>query len=345
MEKILYSWDAVNPVRRERIEAGERAMEKIDRHETFHDWHAIGLSITEMQSEAMRQSFANKPVGKGYNAAWTMLAQRAPLLAKLDKATRSHAMWLAANWAVSELGPGVEEWHAKLPDHVRRLINHPATVHRRYDRDYPPAKDEPNPDRLGLDNDSDDDEDEDEERGFALGEGKGKGEGYTYGEWLDAIRRIWDEGETAWRDEFLDSEQALREAIPSPEAAAFDAAEAEADAAVERERALEVNAAARDTDKVKLSGEPSAETIGVAIAQAAEEIRAVAAGEKAAVPLTFPDDSDAEPLMSPAEFAQRLAAEETRLGKDVVATVKRAHRGGRYRIDWPVILDELAKQA
>jgi hypothetical protein len=272
-----------------------------------------------------------------------MLAQRAPRLAKLDKATRSHAMWLAANWEGSERGPGAEQWHAELPDHVRRLINHPATVHRRYDKDWPaPPKEKAKSDLYEADEDEDEDEDEEDEGSFALGAGKGGEAGHTRESWLAAVRELWEAGETAWRDEFLDAEQAMREAVPSSVAAAFDEVEAELTASVEREAALEVNATAREADRVRLSGEPSDERIGVAVLQAAEEIRAVRAGEKAAGAVVFPDDGDVAPNMTKAEFDERLAAEERRLGKDVVAGVRRAHRWGRYRIDWAPILDELA---
>jgi hypothetical protein len=277
-----------------------------------------------------------------------MLAQRAPRLAKLDKATRSHAMWLAANWEGSERGPGAELWHAELPDHVRRLINHPATVHRRYDKDWPaPPKYQARSDLYEADeNDEEDEEGEEDEGRFAPGEGEGSGGeddvGYTRESWLAAVRELWEAGETAWRDEFLDAETAMREV------AAFDEAEAELTASVEREAALEVNAEARETDRVRLSGEPSDERIGVAVLNAAEEIRAVRAGEKAAEPVVFPDDElGASPTehMTKAEFDERLRVEEARLGKDVVAGVRRAHRNGRYRIDWAPILDELAAKA
>jgi hypothetical protein len=38
--------------------------------------------------------------------------------------------------------------------------------------------------------------------------------------------------------------------------------------------------------------------------------------------------------VSKAEFDGLVAEAEERLGKDVVAAVKRAHRNGRYRNDW-----------
>jgi hypothetical protein len=259
-------------------------------------------------------------------------------------------MWLASNWEGSEVGPGVEQWHAELPDHVRRLINHPATVHRRYDKDWPKAKaQDAKPDLFAPDEDDEDEdgeegEHEDGAEGFPLSEAGEPGADYTRESWLAEIGVIWEQGEAAWRDEFLDARVVERDAMPTPIAAAFDEAEAEIEAAVAREAALEVNAAARETDRVRLSGEPSSETVAVAVHKAAEEIRAVEAGEKAAPPIDFPDDGlrETAAVMSKDDFNQRLAVEEARLGKDAVAAVKKAHRYGRYRMDWPPILKALA---
>ena len=57
-----------------------------------------------------------------------------------------------------------------------------------------------------------------------------------------------------------------------------------------------------------------------------------------------PDDLDGAARMSKAEFDRLVTQAEERLGKDVVAAVKRAHRNGRYSTDWAPILKELASR-
>jgi hypothetical protein len=216
-------------------------------------------------------------------------------------------------------------------------------VHRRYDKDYPPPqKEKGKPDLYAAGEEDEDEDDGEDEEGFALGDPRGDedgADGYTRASWLAAVGELWEAGETAWRDEFLAAQSALRDVEVIAEV------EAELDAGVAHEAALEVAALARDTERVRLSGEPSAERIGVAVLNAAEENRAVRAGEKAAEPVVFPEDElGASPAehMTKASFDERLKAEEARLGKKVVAAVKRSHRYGRYRIDWAPILGELA---
>jgi hypothetical protein len=52
--------------------------------------------------------------------------------------------------------------------------------------------------------------------------------------------------------------------------------------------------------------------------------------------------AEAPAPMAKAEFDRLVAVEEKRLGKEAVALIMRAHLGGRYRTDWPAILEELA---
>jgi hypothetical protein len=82
----------------------------------------------------MRHAGTNTNKGPRYNEAWKTLARHAPSLATLDKSDRSHAVWLATEWEV------VSRWLHTLAVNVRLQLNHPRTIHRRFDAVHlPPA--------------------------------------------------------------------------------------------------------------------------------------------------------------------------------------------------------------
>jgi hypothetical protein len=128
-------WAYIPAQIRERISHGVTALTRIDKHTQFYDWRAVGEALIDLCESAKDQSGANGYIGKGYNAAWARIVADNPKLDKLsrlDSATRTNAMWLAKNWTA------VAAWHAdELDDATRRLVNHPATVRRRYYQDYP----------------------------------------------------------------------------------------------------------------------------------------------------------------------------------------------------------------
>lgn len=133
-------WDKVPPALRDRIEDGERAIERIDRSETFFDWLRVGDALDDLQAAALQLAGAiNKPTGRGYNAAYEELSKHCPRLAAIDKSTRSQAVWMARNRAL------IEPWRAALPTNKRREVNHPRTVRRLFERDHPPAKTDAGP--------------------------------------------------------------------------------------------------------------------------------------------------------------------------------------------------------
>lgn len=352
--QTYFDWDTVSPVVQERIRIGEAAMERIDQHVTFHDWYEVGLTCLDVQNEAMRLAGTNRHIGKGYNAACAMLWKHAPRVGALDGATRKHAVWMARNWEAVEQGenpdgPGVEIWHAELEVHQRRLINHPATVFRRYRDKYPKPteqeEDKRKPDIYAADDDEIEEEGEEDNGETTTGShGKSRepepGIAYTEDDWLAELEEVWDRGAPAWQTKFLNTAQPNR---VSP--ATFDDAEEEIAAAVDKVRSAEVNADARRDAAIKLPGTPSNETIGVAVHHAAEYVAAVQSGEQEPLPADFPaDDFDrSTERLSKAEFLAKLAESEERLGKDAVAAVKKAHRNGRYRTDWMAILTALSK--
>ena len=116
---------------RDRIEKGVVAIRRINSHENFENWLAVGQACADMQTAAMRLAYANQPKGRAYNDAFKMIAEQVPDLANLDKTTRSHAIWIADQ----SRRDAIVEWHARLPANIRLQVNHPTTVWRRYNRE------------------------------------------------------------------------------------------------------------------------------------------------------------------------------------------------------------------
>lgn len=80
----------------------------------------------------------NTTSNRAYRDAWASLAEHVPL-SGIDKAARSHAIWMVANWEV------VSPWLATLPVNQRLDLNNPRSVHRKYDfthRPPPPPPDD-----------------------------------------------------------------------------------------------------------------------------------------------------------------------------------------------------------
>jgi hypothetical protein len=127
-------WDDVDQRLRDQIERGVPAIMRINRHETFADWLEVGMALAAMQKAAQDFSGGNATTGKGYNLAYKVIAERVPDLAAIDKATRSHAIWMASN------REAIAAWHGRLPTNIRQQVNHPTTIRRRYDRDTKPPK-------------------------------------------------------------------------------------------------------------------------------------------------------------------------------------------------------------
>jgi hypothetical protein len=74
----------------------------------------------------MDAAWTNRPTGRAYNDAWWQLTRRLPHLRELDKADRSHALWLVSEWSA------VETWLHTLSPTARLRLNHPRAIRRRY---------------------------------------------------------------------------------------------------------------------------------------------------------------------------------------------------------------------
>jgi hypothetical protein len=139
------NWIHLPPESRDRIKAGVEALARIHQHRDFHDWHLVGQACLDMQQAIMTAAEVDKPTGRAYSTMFGKFIDAYPQytpLAKIDESVRSNAIWMAQNWDT------VSEWHDELEIHIRRLVNHPTTVRRRFKLDKqihkpaPPPKDE-----------------------------------------------------------------------------------------------------------------------------------------------------------------------------------------------------------
>jgi hypothetical protein len=133
-------WSGLTDEQREKLELGNEAMRVLKRGETIERWYQIGVGCQELQQAALTYARTNETSGRVYRGAWASLADHVPDLRNIEKAARSHAIWMVTNWEV------VSPWLATLPVNQRLDLNHPRSVHRKYDfthRPPPPPSDEP----------------------------------------------------------------------------------------------------------------------------------------------------------------------------------------------------------
>lgn len=116
------------------VKAGEQALAAIDEALTVHQWLIVGDSLIELQRAAMHHGGTNVPKGRNYSIAWKELTKDAPKVRALDKATRSHAVWVAEHRAE------VEKWYEELTVKERRLWRHPSTLFRKLQAPKPQAE-------------------------------------------------------------------------------------------------------------------------------------------------------------------------------------------------------------
>jgi hypothetical protein len=115
---------------RRAIEAGEHALIDL-RENTAHSWYLVGGACFMLRNVALNRSGANQPAGKRYNRIYAVLTSSWPELGKLDKATRSHAIWLFEHY------DAVKAWLATLPQNQRDQWVYPGTVRRHFEKRHP----------------------------------------------------------------------------------------------------------------------------------------------------------------------------------------------------------------
>src|SRR4051794_15981553 len=80
----------------EKLKRAAEADEKIRRSDHFSDWLDLGTGLITLRDAAMHEARTNTPHGRGYTAVMGRLMKEHPWAVR-DKATKSHAMWLADN--------------------------------------------------------------------------------------------------------------------------------------------------------------------------------------------------------------------------------------------------------
>jgi hypothetical protein len=120
-------WHELSVEQRSLLELGDESMRVLKRGETIERWLNVGLAVRELQRLAMEYARVNDPVGPAYRACWEGLSRHTPHLQEMDKANRSHALWMANHW------DEVKPWLDTLAVNVRLELNHPRAVRRRFE--------------------------------------------------------------------------------------------------------------------------------------------------------------------------------------------------------------------
>jgi hypothetical protein len=138
--------EGFDPIAREAIEIGEQALTDL-RENTVARWISAGGAWKILQLAAQNRSGSNVPSGQRYNRVYAVLVHAWPQLAKVDKATRAHAVWLYEN------SDAVLRWLATLSQKERDKWVYPGTIRRHYEKRHPydMAPNEPPPRRKGRD--------------------------------------------------------------------------------------------------------------------------------------------------------------------------------------------------
>ena len=122
--------EGFDAVAREAIEIGEQALTDL-RENTVPHWILAGAAWKALQNVALHRSGSNSPSGQRYNRVYAILVYAWPQLAKVDKATRSNAIWLFDN------SDNVLAWLATLSQKERDQWTHPAVIRRHYEKRHP----------------------------------------------------------------------------------------------------------------------------------------------------------------------------------------------------------------
>jgi hypothetical protein len=107
------------------IRQGQEAWRRLRHdHSTWEDWKRVGEAHRVGRITAMRDGRANKPSGRGYNAALHAWAKQFGF--DLDKGDRKRL------FDVMDHLVEIEEWLATLKPAERLRLNHPSSVWRRW---------------------------------------------------------------------------------------------------------------------------------------------------------------------------------------------------------------------
>jgi hypothetical protein len=110
-----------------KLEKAAEADARIRRGDHFSDWLALGTGLITLRDVAMREARTNIPQGRTYTGIMGRMMQDHPW-ANRDKATKSHAMWLADN------AGAIIAWRDTLAQNKREQLNHPSVIKRNFER-------------------------------------------------------------------------------------------------------------------------------------------------------------------------------------------------------------------
>ncbi len=120
-------WSTLTDEQRQKLELGNEAYRVLRRGETIERWHQVGVGCQQLQQAAMDYARSNSISNRAYRDAWASLAEHVPDLRDIDKAARSHAIWMTENWEA------LSRWLAIQPVNIRLALNHPRSVRRKYE--------------------------------------------------------------------------------------------------------------------------------------------------------------------------------------------------------------------
>jgi hypothetical protein len=103
------------------IEAGQQAWERLQAHQTWDDWMAVGFALAEGRAKAMAAAKTNQPKGSRYNKIYSgWLGARG--FSDLESSTRKRLQQCIENIGA------IEAYLLTLKSGKRLKLNHPTTV-------------------------------------------------------------------------------------------------------------------------------------------------------------------------------------------------------------------------
>jgi hypothetical protein len=103
------------------IKAGQQAWERLQAHQTWDDWKAVGFALAEGRTRAMAAAKTNQPRGSCYNKIYSgWLGARG--FDGLGKSTRARLLQCMENI------DAIDAWLQTLKADRRLKLNHPTTV-------------------------------------------------------------------------------------------------------------------------------------------------------------------------------------------------------------------------
>jgi hypothetical protein len=108
----------------------EAATERIKKGQHWDDWVKVSVGFGEGRRYAMHKSGMNRPVGTGYNKAFSGWMDARPWTREHAQSVRNHCLWVAENL------PALQAFRETMASNVRELANHPTTMKRRWDKEH-----------------------------------------------------------------------------------------------------------------------------------------------------------------------------------------------------------------